>query len=572
MGFSAVPLGHKFTAVLLAVAVGGGVYTWFRRNAVQTASTAEMSFDMHAARRIDPGFVQAPEPAVVFAQSILSDQRIANLSKQAYLSTSAMMSRIGEFRSRLVLTQPSGQTLRVRFRDPDAAKAVATANAVADALTSWAPSPNGPAPLSPEPTATSQPAAATAPAPAATQAAPPPQKKPAKAEENPASGKVAAALGAVQAQLSSTSRQLEEISSGHGEGNGYRGRAYAEADQQRLLKSQVRAAETKVEGLRTEAEGRDMRDRLGDVEDALRSVLSGGGVGVSAHELRREEKSLTRAIGVVEEQRQAIEKTEAAEPSAAPERAAATPPVPAPSPAQQTPQTAPGTGSGAITESNLGKSAPSASSETQSSQPPSGGAGNFGSEDAAMLNPLHLVRLAGPAMPPIWWPAAAAGFVCGLLYWLIAAAAQGPVEDEDTVTEGTSHYGRFITPDVPMAPVAAAPEPETFTGSLVERSSYRRAAFSYESAPGGSQPAEERNTSPEKSAQVDESPEAARGAAAAEIAPVREKVVEIDPWADLMEKALSETEIGKSFETERSEAGAREGDARRPSRPDRLAG
>jgi len=48
--------------------------------------------------------------------------------------------------------------------------------------------------------------------------------------------------------------------------------------------------------------------------------------------------------------------------------------------------------------------------------------------------------------------------------------------------------------------------------------------------------------------------------------------VEIDPWADLMEKALSETEIGKSFETERSEAGAREGDARRPSRSDRLAG
>ena len=99
-------LGHKFFAVLVTLAVAGGVYSWFRHAAAQSTSTAEMAFDTRAARHFDPGLATASQPAVALAQSILTDQVVAGLSKPAYLSSSAITSRVGEFRSRLELTQP----------------------------------------------------------------------------------------------------------------------------------------------------------------------------------------------------------------------------------------------------------------------------------------------------------------------------------------------------------------------------------------------------------------------------------------------------------------------------------
>lgn len=608
MSLSAVPLGHKFTAVLVAAAVGGGVYTWYRHNAAQSGSAAELSFDMHAARRVDPGFVQAHEPAVAFAQSILTDTRLADLSKQAYLSTSAMMSRVGEFRSRLVLTEPSdvtGQELRVQFRDPDPAKAIETANAVANALTTWAPSPDGPAQLSEptaaaapqpaaqqaaaakaaaakEPAAASQAAVKTAPAPA-----PAPVKRPAAMNGNEDSG-LAASLGALQAQLASVSRDIEEGSANSRARHGYEGRAYAESEQQRLLKSQVHDAQKKASDLRAQATGKD-RDRLGEIQEALGSILGGRSVGVSATQLRHEREELTRAMSVIEEQRQAVEK----EGSAGTEAASSSAPESAPAPAAASSNAAAGassgTGSGPITEKDVsgtgaaGAGAQSPAQASSASQPQPAPAPMAGDADAAMLNPLHVVKLAGSAAAPVWWPAAVAGGLSGLLYLLIAAAASRPVDYGEGESEVSSHYGRFITPDVPVAVVQApAPPVEPQATSMFERGPNRRASFFYEPSPEN-EPLPEKSAAPGAShAAVEASTvgavEAGSGDAPAPVTEAtertifHEKVVEIDPWADLMEKALSETEIGRKFESPAKSGDAgKMGDNQRPSRPDRWA-
>jgi hypothetical protein len=552
MRFSSVPLGHKVIAVLLAAAVGGGVYTWMRRNANEKASTAELSFDMHAARRIDAGFVQASEPAVAFAQSVLTDQRIADLSKSAYLSTSEMMSRVGEFRSRLALTEskpPSGTVLEVQFRDPDATKAVETANMVAQALTKWVPSPNGPGALT-EPTAAPAPAKAQTPAdqpkpaakpPVVQRAAAAPAKKPEVAREN--SG-LATALGSLQEQLSSTSGKLEQLTRGEGS----RGRSYAESEQQQVLKAQVRTAEQKVADLRAHAADGD-KGRLGQIQQSLSAILAGGGVGVSESRLRRERDELTRAIGVVQEQRQAVEKEDRA---ASAEPAEETPAAPAPEPsATPAPAASANAGSGAIAENNLpgnGSQGSGSNGTDQSAAPPTQPASTGSTpmdQDPMMLDPLHMIRQAGgPAGPVEWWPAAAAAFVCGLLYWLIAAAAQPRYDDLEMATESGPSYGRFITPDVPVAitPAAEAPPVGGF-----DRGG-RRASFSYERTPGGEAKSEVGSAVEEEVRTVEPVPEPMQDARSTPI--FEEKVVEMDPWMDLMEKALSETEIGRLYGTQ----------------------
>ena len=85
-----MPLGQKFFAVLLAIAVGAGVFTWQHRRAAQSTNAAVLSFDPSAAQQIDPGLVQAAQPAVALAQSILTDPVVATLSKPAFLSSSDM--------------------------------------------------------------------------------------------------------------------------------------------------------------------------------------------------------------------------------------------------------------------------------------------------------------------------------------------------------------------------------------------------------------------------------------------------------------------------------------------------
>jgi hypothetical protein len=580
MSFSAVPLGHKFTAVLVAAAAAYGVHTWLERRAVQTAATAELSFSLHAAQRLDAGFVHAGAPAVVFAQSVLSDQKIADLSRSAYLSTSGMMSRVGEFRSRLDLTQPSPEVLGVRFRDADPAKAVQTANAIADALVAWSPSPDAPSALTePAPAAAAQPAAQQPPAAKTTTApVPAPAKKPITARNsNNASGSpslLATSLDQLQAQLSSTSRQIEEGASEGPARPGYKGRAYAESEQQHLLKAQVRDAEKNVSDLRSQYGSGANAQRLGAIQQALASILGGGGVGVSASQLRRERDGLTRAIAVVQTQHAAIEK----EPGTGAQFS--------PAPTAQTPAAS---SSSAISESDLTKSgspAPAAPNSqpavpaSASSQPASSAASDP-TEDPSLANPFRMEKSAAAAPPMQWWPSAAAGVGCGLLYWLLMAMVSGRRDDEPAYAEDNVSYGRFITSDGPVTHVAPAPEPAPV--SAAERDSYRRASFTWDPGPLGNAARVEPASAPDvESAHGIQSGEdqptnesaadsMARGAFHQEKA---EKVVEIDPWTDLVQKALSETDIGRKFETpaDRADAAARnDEDQRLAGRSDRRA-
>ncbi len=591
MRFFSVPLGHKFIAVLLAAAAGFGIHTWLERRAVETANTAELSFSLHAARRLDAGFVHASAPAVVFAESVLSDQRIADLSKPAYLSTSGMMSRVGEFRSRLDLTQPSPEVLQVRFRDPDPAKAVQTANTIADALVAWSPSPDAPSALTePATAATTQPAAQQPPATKATPApaltpVPAPAKKPVTATKSQAtnsnegtgsSSPLAASLEQLQTQLSSTSRQIEEgASAGHAR-PGYEGRAYAESEQQHLLKAQVHDAEKKVSDLRSQYGSGPSAQRLGAIQQALSSVLAGGSVGVSASQLRRERDGLTRAIAVVQTQRAAIEKEAGASAESSP-----APATPAPSEsnaagAEQSPApSAPK--SSAISESDLGKSGSAAPASSQP-QPPSS---DEPFEDPSLANPFRMEKVAGAAAPIQWWPAAAGGVGCGLLYWLLAAMISGRRDDDTGYAEDNVSYGRFITSDAPVTHVAPAPEPAPV--HVAERDSYRRASFTWDPGPlGNAARAESSAAVKVEAAPAGDSPEATATHPSDEASTGREafhqekaeNVVEIDPWADLVQKALSETDIGRKYETppaDRTDTAAKNEDHPVAGHPNRWA-
>ena len=137
----AVPLRQKFVAGGIAVAIGSGLFLWSRYGATPPATTAVLSFDAGAARQTDPGVMNASakEPAVALAQSILSDEAVRELAKQAGLSFSSDKSEVAEFRSRLDMAQTSARLLRVNYKDTDKKRSAAVANAVANMLVAWIP-------------------------------------------------------------------------------------------------------------------------------------------------------------------------------------------------------------------------------------------------------------------------------------------------------------------------------------------------------------------------------------------------------------------------------------------------
>ncbi|HEX4309533.1 MAG TPA: hypothetical protein VHZ25_05860 [Acidobacteriaceae bacterium] len=490
MRFFAAPLGHKVTALLLAMAVAGGLHTWFRHKALDSSSAAELSFDADVARHINPAAADGNQPAVTVAQSMLSDDVVQSLSKQAYLAAADMPGRVSEFRSRLELTQPSAQVLDVRFKDADPAKSIDTANAVANALSAWAPS-TTPTPA-PKPVPVPAPksvAAPPAPAPA-------PVKKPVAVHHDEAGGALAAALGELEGQLAATSRKADgtDSSSSHYGGHsssGYGRSSYAQSEEQQALKSGVRTALKKIDDLRAQYANGDAgpqaRERLGAIREALREVLSGGGgryraAGVSASQLREERAQLTRAIGVVTKQRQAIAHEAAAE--AKPETDGSDQ-APAPAPAASAPTPAPVAPPAA--------SAPSPDASTAPTNPPASSPSDGPTPDASVVGPsspgpLRLLRLAGSPAPTLWWPSALAGLVCGLLYWSVAAWPSR-TEDEAGYGDETPHFtGRFITPDEPVAlKIEPAPPPLTTPVAdyeVPDRAVYKRASFSYDPSPG----------------------------------------------------------------------------------------
>jgi hypothetical protein len=576
-------LGHKFTAFLLAAAIAFGIPTWLKHKASQSASTAELSFDSGAAQQIDPGLATTADPAIGLAHSILTDNVVAELSKQAYLSASDMDSRIGEFRSRLELTQPSGKALRVGFRDADPEKAAATVNAVARTLADWTPSSAAPAAPAQAPTAPAAPVKAP-PAMAASQpTAPPaePASKPASSHPDSHPGEsntgLSASLDELEAQLSATSRKLDGAGSsssrtraGH-HSHAYQGSSYAQSRQQQLMKAEIRTAQKKLEDLRTQYANQPsdtgIKDRLAEIQQALTSVWPGAGAigssgshrfysaGVNASQIRSERAALTRAISVVARERHAIEQEADARPTPSTDVAQVPSPSSPPSASAPTPEPA-------------AQSQPSPQPQPAPVPAPSPAASN-----QPAVHPLTLVRSAGPGAPILWWPSIVAGILCGLLYWGVAAWRNRPVDYSDEYdTEETQYSNRLITPDQPVA--AASPVANTLRDDVFETTPLRRASFFYEPPP-----AESGASATTPSARADEYSAAIAQESVSDKAepasPLRENVVEMaDPWSELIKKAIAETDIARRFggSAGSGEEDAAERSGQRSNRPDRLAG
>ena len=138
----ALPLRQKLVAGGIAVAIGSGLFAWSRYAATATppATTAVLSFDPRGA---GTGVMtaNAKEPAVALAQSVLSDEAVRGLAKQAGLSFTNGKNDVVEFRSRLDLAQTSPRLLRVNYKGTDKKVSAAVANAVANTLVAYMPEP-----------------------------------------------------------------------------------------------------------------------------------------------------------------------------------------------------------------------------------------------------------------------------------------------------------------------------------------------------------------------------------------------------------------------------------------------
>jgi len=403
MRFSA-PLGHKLIAVAVAVATACSIYAVFRYREAQAAFAARLSFDSAVAQQLDPGSTRVPHPAVVLGQSILSDALVAGLVPQAHLATFSTAHAIGEFRTRLELSQPTTGLLLVRFHDPDPGQAVATANAVAQALAGWSFSSTS----APAPAANAQPASGPgstfAPAPAAT-----PQHAPADAPS------LADVLAELQAQLSAADRRVGKESS-------FR----SERDRQKYLESQVRDVQQKLDDLRSRfahagsASGAQVRLDL--IQHALALFWpSAAGIntaGTSEAQLDYERNQLASDMGVFQEQQRVAQRVEAAN------SASANPPSQQTAPRASQPQSAP--------EADL--SSPHASPAT--------------------LSPLHLEHMAGRPAPVAWWPSVLAGGFCGLLYWGLAFTRYHSSRESDgelaVLEESAPSGNRLFDTDAPL--------------------------------------------------------------------------------------------------------------------------
>lgn len=461
---SGMPLSHNVVALFIAVAAAGLLWAWLSKKATESAS-AVLSFSPSLAQDVDPGLRSAAKPAIALAESILNDQAIATLAKQARLKSSADAGppdagEVGEFRSALKLTEQTPTVLDVQFLDSEPSRAAASANAIAAALAAWTPS------QAASPAAAAQPEPATpqqaTPEPATPQRVTPPaaptQNGEGPSQENhpvsaaaPHDRSLPDSLGEISAQLAATDRDMDRLA-GEPDAGGSPHRdtqsAYTEYRQQQLLRTQVTAAEKKLADLRAQyAKGDtdpEVKGRLTSIQQALASILRGGqpdahgfrAAGTSASQLRRERSELSDAIGVVDKERQAIEQTEVAQP--APKEAAQSasdgssrtpaPPGSAPtaqtsSPNQQTPdQRTP-------SPADSGTSAPQQQSE----------------------HPLSIVRMASPTPPASPLLPILAGLICGLVYLGSAIWAYSRAEnDEDYTEEETAYPHRFITPADPV--------------------------------------------------------------------------------------------------------------------------
>ncbi len=470
---SGIPLGHKLFAFLLAAAVAGAGCAWLIYRSNRSAATAVLAFHPALAQSVDSGIASARHPAVALADSLLNDQTVANLAKQAHLASSTPAGQIGEFRSDLQLTQPSALRLGVRFQAADSSQSLAVANAVARTLAAGNPASAMTAPSAP-------PQSAAPSAPPVQQAAPANQGQsspsaaaaPAATQPTPANPvlpdhPLSDALNGLGAQLSATNQRVEQLAAG--------GATYSESAQQSLIRSEVENARRALRGLRAqyakEVADPNIGGRLDEIQQALDSILPGTGrygfnaAGVSARELSAERANLLQAVDIVDRETKRIQAAEAAHPASNPQPGTATTPPPPPAAAAESspaPSAAPSSSSG-IQEQNLGAT-PAGSSPQQPSQ-----------------SPLSIVHPAAAAPRPPLWPAFVAGAVFGLLYLGIAALAYRRRGSDDVYLELSSAPQRMITPVEPIRRdewTAAPPEPPR-----LDTGPRHRAAFDFQPAP-----------------------------------------------------------------------------------------
>jgi hypothetical protein len=472
---SGIPLGHKFFAILLALAVAGAGSAWLIYRSSQSASTAALAVNPTLAQQLDSGIASAQNPAVALADLMLNDQTVAKLAKQAHLASSTSAGQIGEFRSNLQLTESSAQRLDVRFQTADASQSRTVANAVAQALAAWNPASATAPPASmqsatPPATPVSQPAPADQgqPHPAAADADASQSTPPSPA---PLDHPLSAALTSLGAQLSGTDQQLNQLAATGGEPS-----SYNESQQQSLLRSEVHEARSTLAGLHRQY-AKELADpnisaRLDEIRQALDSILPGGrrygfnAAGVSGRELSAERSELRQAIRIVDKETQAVQVAEAAHPTPGAQPAApATPPAPETTAAQSAP-----------VSSSPAPAQSSPSPIQEQNLPPNAAVGQ---PQHPSQNPWSIVRLAAPAPRPPLWPAIVAGALCGLLYLGIAAFAYRRAGSDDIYPELRSAPQRMITPDDPVSLVDShAPEP------LHDKAAPRqRAAFVFQPAP-----------------------------------------------------------------------------------------
>jgi len=480
---SGIPLGHKFFAFLIAAAVAAAGCAWQIDQSRGSASTAALAFNSDAAQRVDPGLAAARNPAVALAESLLNDQTVANLAKQAHLASSTPAGQIGEFRSDLQLTQSPGllgelrselhlaqpsaaPQLQVRFDAPDSSDSMAVTNAVAQVLAAGS-SASGAMAAPPQSAPANQ---GRAHPPAATGAA----SQPAPPNRAPASHPLSDALNNLGAQLTATDQRVERLA----EGGGFN----SESRQQSLLRTEVAQARTTLRDLRAqypkELADPSIGGRFDEIQQALDSILSGGrrggfnAVGVSRRELDAERSELSQAITIVTDEAKKIQIAEAAQAPSSPQPSA--PAAPPSAVASTSPAAGPSSSSG-VQEQNLSSTPAAGGEPLPSSQGP--------------FSIVHLAAASGPRLP--LWPAIVAGAVCGLLYLGLAALAFRRRGGDDVYLHlGTSSTpGRMITPPDPVRieePRAAPPEPARFEREAAreaDRPPRQRAAFVFQPAP-----------------------------------------------------------------------------------------
>lgn len=484
---SGIPVGHKFLAILLALAVAGAGCAWLIYRSGRSASAAVLTFDSALAQQLDPGIASAANPAVALADTMLTDQTIAPLAKNAHLAATTPGAQIGEFRSDLQLTELSAQRLAVRFQAAAASQSMSVSNDVAHALAAWTPASAAP---SPAPAQSAAPAVPPPPQPASTDQG---QSHPAAAQTAPTPPTAATAqplsqaLGRIGAQLAATDQQLGRIGPS----------SYTESSQQSLLRNQIHAAQRTFAGQRhqypKEAADPNISARLNEIHQALDSVLPTGfyAVGVSTSELRNERSELRQAIRIVDRETKGVQAEEAARPALT---AQAATPAPAPSLDTAAAQAAPASSSATSATQPPVTPAPATPSAVQEQNISPSGVVSQAQPHPAQ-NPWSIVHLAAPAERPPLWPALVAGAICGLLYLGIAAIAyRRGASDEIYPDLKSAAPQRMITPD---DSAALQESPELPAEPLPTRGTPRqRAAFVFQPGPSEDPSSAEKPASP----------------------------------------------------------------------------